>query len=333
VLMGNRDRTKSVVEWMFGAFKFAEKFGYIRVDDTNPEKVFKGTMSSSSLSQLELLSSTAVGMYKYVTFEYTVELVDSHFDEEDRIVRLHNKTILVGKEVNTDKIFEVDRLRTHLSVLEKKIKRITDWEEVKSKKVQLLNKKEELTCLKQNLRDIDEQRLPLYKKLKPISDLRPFKLENRFDALKWVDNEDGPGVGPADETIGQTIKRVNAWKSQKRQYMRKSSTDINDQDLYTSIEICLKTENLQDLFTNSKANTSWRHNSIPKMRGRMLMLLIAKEIALIRKKAYKKNIDKELHNVRGCTVKYLAGNLYRFLEQNDVMIEAGQLDPFKSIGY
>jgi hypothetical protein len=332
-LMGSRERSKAVVRWMFDAFKFAEKFGYIRVDETNPEKVFKGTMSSSALSQLELLSSTAVGMYKYVTFDYTNNLVDWHFDEKDRVAKIHNKTILVGKGTDIDKIYEVDRLRTHLTVLEKKINRIDNWEKVKCRKVQLLNKKEELTCLKQNLRDIDEQRLPLDKKLKPMCDLKPFKLENKFDALKWLDEEEGPGVGPADETIGQTIRRVNKWKEKKRQYMKKSSTDLNDQDMFTAMEICLKTENLQDLFTNSKADTRWKHNSIPKMRGRMLMLLIAKEIALMRKKAYKKNIDKSLHNVRGCTVKYLAGNLYRFMKTNEIKIECGQLDPFKAIGF
>jgi hypothetical protein len=332
-LMCSRERSKAVVRWMFDAFKFAEKFGYIRVDETNPEKVFKGTMSSSALSQLELLSSTAVGMYKYVTFDYTNNLVDWHFDEKDRIAKIHNKTMLVGKGADIDKIYEVDRLRTHLTVLEKKMSRIDNWEKVKCRKVQLLNKKEELTCLKQNLRDIDEQRLPLDKKLKPICDLKPFKLENKFDALKWLDEEEGPGVGPADETLGQTIRRVNKWKENKRQYMKKSSTDLNDQDMFTAMEICLKTENLQDLFTNSKADTKWKHNSIPKMRGRMLMLLIAKEIALMRKKAYKKNIDKSLHNVRGCTVKYLAGNLYRFMKTNDIKIEYGQSDPFKAIGF
>jgi hypothetical protein len=332
-LMGSRERAKSVVRWMFDAFRFAERFGYIKVDDTNPEKVFKGTMSSSALSQLELLSSTAVGMYKYVTFDYTNHLVDRHFDEKERIARIHNKTILVGKGADIDKIYEVDRLRTHLTVLEKKMNRIDNWEKVKHKKVQLLNKKEELTCLKQNLRDIDEQRLPIDKKLKPLCDLKPFKLENKFDALKWLDEEDGPGVGPADETMGQTIRRVNRWKEQKRQYMKKSSTDLNDQDMFTAMEICLKTENLQDLFKNSEADTRWKHNSIPRMKGRMLMLLIAKEIALMRKKAYKKNIDKSLHNVRGCTVKYLAGNLHRFMKTNDIKIEYEQADPFKAIGF
>jgi hypothetical protein len=332
-LMGTNDRAKSVVRWMFDAFKFAEKFGYIRVDETNPEKVFKGTMNGYSLGQLELLCSTAVGMYKYVTFDYTNELVDEYFKEKERIAQLHNKTILVGKGTNIDKIYEVDRLRTHLNVLDKKIKRIDDWEKVKSRKSQLLAKKEELTCLKQNLRDIDEQRLPIHKRLKPICDLKPYKLENRFDALKWLDEEEGPGVGPADETLGQTIRRVNKWKAQRHQYFKKSSTDLNDQDMFTSIEICLKTENLQDLFTNSAADTKWKHNSIPKMKGRMLMLLIAKEIALIRKKAYKKNIDKDLHNVRGCTAKYLAGNLYKFIKANQIKIETGAQDPFVAIGF
>jgi hypothetical protein len=95
-----------------------------------------------------------------------------------------------------------------------------------------------------------------------------------------------------------------------------------EEDFSDAFKIFESTDNFEDLFRtpdrfdSDEIRLNPGANKVPKSRGRYYVILAAKIIRLLKNGEYKKNIDKEIHMVRGCSIKFAAKNIKRLIKRN-----------------
>lgn len=108
-----------------------------------------------------------------------------------------------------------------------------------------------------------------------------------------------------------------------------SVKDIILEDYNKAYNVLVQVQNPESIFTNTKmlqenmklisvGKKTCGENKIPKTRGRYYFTLLAKFYSLLRNKKFVKNIDKNLHKVRGCSIKYAMKSLISVGEQVDM---------------
>jgi hypothetical protein len=184
--------------------------------------------------------------------------------------------------------------------------------------------------LKANLRAIGEieKKKITHEKLK-FSDV--IKLENPYIALAdnsdyntddySTDNDyDDYYTDTDEEDIHRSCKRVDHEVKSSKRYNKRQKNTVTVMDLTNALEICIRTPNPAALYTRLDYDKKLPENSIPKLKGRMAVLHMAKVISLLRRGAYTKNVDRDIHHFRGCTTKFMAGNLKRYIESEGIYL-------------
>lgn len=109
----------------------------------------------------------------------------------------------------------------------------------------------------------------------------------------------------------------------------KSQKNIILEDYMKAFNLLVQVKNPERIFTNcgvlnknlseiKKGNKTCGDNKIPRRVGRNYFSLIAKFYSLIRRGKFVKNIDKSIHKVRGCTIKFAMSSLLSIRDQIDL---------------
>jgi hypothetical protein len=173
----------------------------------------------------------------------------------------------------------------------------------------------ELMMMKDRLKEIRDSKIKRKDKFvkraftRELSFDEVFPLQNKFSALE---NECEVLEGGYDSE-GDSIYFVDSEEGE--QQVNLSSIKVDPKTLGETLYMFSEVENFEDLFCidPSKYDSGRAGNSIPRMRGRCLVALAAKLMQLIKNGKYRKNVDKSIHHVRGCSVKFLAGNITRYI--------------------
>lgn len=152
-----------------------------------------------------------------------------------------------------------------------------------------------------------------------------FKIHNPFQPLI----DDTPEMLSDDEKVGDEEDGFFSFfeddlVSDIPTKKRHKNTDPDIEDYKFALTV-VDTTNVSEIFTNinqlimDKATIAADSKmsgycKIPKLAGKNYISLIAKLHNLIKNDRYKRNVDKDIHNVRGCSIKFAAGNLHRLMK-------------------
>jgi len=188
----------------------------------------------------------------------------------------------------------------------KLIKSLQDRKEFKSDKIKRLEK---IKKIKQ------KERIKLFKK---HSYNEVITQSNKYEALMNLEEEEEGDANYPDHYVCEwdDISVSSGLVSPKSKIIP-SKEDFED-----AFKIFEATKNFEDLFRTPDRmpehimEINPGANKVPRSKGRYYLILTAKIINLLKSGSYKKNIDKDIHMVRGCSVKFAALNIRRLIKRN-----------------
>lgn len=254
----------------------------------------------------------------------------SEVKENYEVQDLSYKRTLLSNNRNFELKNEIKELEKEFAVLEKK-------------QTMLNNKKSVFECLynrrsyveeKRNIEDIQKQlkHIELSKKRKKFKlDCFPeIRMMEKFPLSKNPYSAISPGDDFYDEfdLLNEGETDVLGIKEVMKTCHTTSKNIILD-DYNKAFNVLVQVKNPEKIFTNVDVwNENQKlitnnvktcgENKIPKRTGRFYFTLLAKMYSLLRNKCFIKNIDKYIHKVRGCSIKYAMKSLISVNRQVDV---------------